>query len=123
METKEAERAVIAKPVASRPTFSTFRSFSELLAGAINDSTPKIGSESGVAPIKPKTVRFKPALNRTSAAIFSSQVTPRLIFLFKPFSIFSHLIFSVLDKFSLRSLEQQSAIQWIPFRIRTVSGL
>lgn len=73
METKEAERTVIAKPVASRPTFSTFRSFSELLAGAINDSTPKIGSESGVAPIKPKTVRFKPAVNRTSAAIFSPQ--------------------------------------------------
>ncbi|KAF8006091.1 hypothetical protein BT93_K0403 [Corymbia citriodora subsp. variegata] len=74
METKELERTVITKPVATRPTtFSTFKSFSELLAGAINDSTPKISSEGGVAPIKPKTVRFKPAVNRTSTAIFSSQ--------------------------------------------------
>lgn len=73
METKETERTVIAKPVASRPTFSTFRSFSELLAGAINDSAPKVGSESGVAPIKPKTVRVKPAVSRASAAMFSSQ--------------------------------------------------
>ncbi|XP_056159945.1 WRKY transcription factor 44-like [Syzygium oleosum] len=74
METnKEAERMVIAKPVASRPTFCTVRSFSEPLAAAINESTPKIGFESDLAPIKPKTVRFKPLVNRTSAAIFSSQ--------------------------------------------------
>ncbi|KDP29056.1 hypothetical protein JCGZ_16445 [Jatropha curcas] len=72
MEIKEAERVVIAKPVASRPTCSNFRSFSELLAGAIN-VPPNICSETTVPAIRPKTVRFKPMTNRAPAASVSSQ--------------------------------------------------
>ncbi|KAK8659935.1 hypothetical protein V6N13_030125 [Hibiscus sabdariffa] len=65
MEVKEAERIVIAKPVASRPSCSGFKSFSELLAGAINVSPPNnVCSESIVPAIRPKTVRFKPVVNR-----------------------------------------------------------
>ncbi|KAJ4704809.1 WRKY transcription factor [Melia azedarach] len=63
MEIKEAERIVVAKPVPSRPTCSTFGPFSELLAGAINASPPNGCSETAVVAIKPKTVRFKPLVN------------------------------------------------------------
>ncbi|KAJ9181640.1 hypothetical protein P3X46_009748 [Hevea brasiliensis] len=73
MEIKEAERVVIAKPVASRPTCSNFRTFSELLAGAISVSPPNVCSETTVAAIRPKTVRFKPMVNRAPAASISSQ--------------------------------------------------
>lgn len=64
MEIKEAEKIVIAKPVASRPAFSGFKSFTELLAGAINTSPPNALSKTTVAAIKPRTVRFKPAGNQ-----------------------------------------------------------
>ncbi|KAE8661063.1 Adenylate kinase 1 [Hibiscus syriacus] len=70
---KEAERIVIAKPVASRPTCSSFKSFSELLAGAINVSPPNVCSENIVPAIRPKTVRFKPVVNRAPFATVSSQ--------------------------------------------------
>lgn len=73
MEIKEADRVVIAKPVASRPTCSTFKSFSELLAGAINASPPKACSETAVAAIRPKTVRVKPIVNRAPVGLISSQ--------------------------------------------------
>ncbi|PPS16056.1 hypothetical protein GOBAR_AA04525 [Gossypium barbadense] len=73
MEVKEAERIVIAKPVASRPTCSSFKSFSELLAGAINASPPNACSENIVPAIRPKTVRFKPVVNRAPSAMISSQ--------------------------------------------------
>ncbi|KAK6942871.1 WRKY domain, partial [Dillenia turbinata] len=74
MEVKEPERVVVAKPVASRPTTSTFRSFSELLAGAINTSPPSnTCSDTVVAAIRPKTVRVKPVTNRVPAASVSSQ--------------------------------------------------
>ncbi|XP_022767440.1 WRKY transcription factor 44-like isoform X2 [Durio zibethinus] len=73
MEVKEAERIVIAKPVASRPTCSSFKSFSELLAGAINASPPNASSENAVPAIRPKTVRFKPVVNRAPSAMISSQ--------------------------------------------------
>nr|AZU90759.1 WRKY transcription factor 1 [Siraitia grosvenorii] len=56
---EEAERVVIAKPVASRPTCSTFKSFSDILACAFNTSPPNTSSETMVAAIRPKTVRFK----------------------------------------------------------------
>ncbi|KAI4300212.1 hypothetical protein L6164_033612 [Bauhinia variegata] len=73
MDVKEAERVVVAKPVASRPSGSTFRSFSELLAGAINDEPPPLEtSPTTVAAIRPKTARFKPATNRTAPAGFPS---------------------------------------------------
>ncbi|XP_061366644.1 WRKY transcription factor 44 [Gastrolobium bilobum] len=73
MDIKEAERVVVAKPVASRPTCSTFRSFSELLAGAINASPPIASSQTTVSAIRPKTVRFKPAGNRPPSGFDSSQ--------------------------------------------------
>lgn len=70
MEIKEAaaEMIVIAKPVASKPSCSTFRTFSELLAGVINDSSPPRTSfsDTAVAAIRPKTVRVtKPAVTMT----------------------------------------------------------
>ena len=74
MEIKESERVVIAKPVASRPSCSTFISFSELLAGAINASPSNDCSETAVAAIRPKTVRFRPMVNRAPGALVSSQV-------------------------------------------------
>ncbi|XP_061955334.1 WRKY transcription factor 44-like [Populus nigra] len=74
MEIKESERVVIAKPVASRPSCSKFRSFSELLAGAINTSPSTDCSEMAVAAIRPKTLRFRPTVNRAPGALVSSQV-------------------------------------------------
>ncbi|KAJ7977028.1 WRKY transcription factor [Quillaja saponaria] len=73
MDINEAERVVVAKPVASRPTWSTFRSFSDLLADAINASPHNESSETAVAAIRPKTVRFKPLVNHASVGIVSSQ--------------------------------------------------
>lgn len=66
MEIKEAERTVITKPVASRPTCSNFRSFSELLAGATNVSPSNTCTET-TAVIRPKTVRFKPAVEAVTS--------------------------------------------------------
>ncbi|KAA8518818.1 hypothetical protein F0562_016408 [Nyssa sinensis] len=74
MEMKEAERTVIAKPVATRPTCSNFRSFSELLAGAINAPPSNTCSENAVTAIRPKTVRFKPTAHRAPVGVVSSQV-------------------------------------------------
>ncbi|XP_022145626.1 WRKY transcription factor 44-like isoform X2 [Momordica charantia] len=59
MDNKAAERVVIAKPVASRPTCSSFKSFSDILASAFGTSPPHTASESMVAAVRPKTVRFK----------------------------------------------------------------
>ncbi|KAG5083775.1 hypothetical protein JHK84_053813 [Glycine max] len=73
MHIKEAERVVIAKPVASRPTCSTFKSFSELLAGAINASPAIPSSQTTVSAIRPKTVRFKPAMNQPPSGFVFSQ--------------------------------------------------
>ncbi|KVI09528.1 DNA-binding WRKY [Cynara cardunculus var. scolymus] len=70
MELQEAERTVIAKPVASRPTISNFRSFSELLAGATNGS-PLL--EPTITAIRPKTVRFKHVTNSQPVETVSSQ--------------------------------------------------
>ncbi|GMH28662.1 hypothetical protein Nepgr_030505 [Nepenthes gracilis] len=74
MEGKEEERVVVAKPVASRPTCSIFKSFSELLASAI-DASPSAAasgcSEAVVAVIRPKTMRVKPTGNRISLGISS----------------------------------------------------
>ncbi|GAB2300538.1 hypothetical protein Dimus_034578 [Dionaea muscipula] len=73
MEIKEVDRVVIAKPIASRPSCSSFKSFSELLAGAINASpSPATScSEAAVAAIRPKTVRVKPTANRAPLGISS----------------------------------------------------
>ncbi|KAK9749975.1 hypothetical protein RND81_02G163200 [Saponaria officinalis] len=66
MEVSEADRIVISKPVASRPTSSGFQTFSELLAGAIDASPSRdsVPSMSDVWAIRPKTVR--PATNTIS---------------------------------------------------------
>lgn len=74
MEVKEAERTVIAKPVASRPNCSSFKSFSELLAGAISVSPSNVCAENAVTAIRPKTVRFKPAVGCALVEPVSSQV-------------------------------------------------
>ncbi|XP_068644304.1 WRKY transcription factor 44-like [Aristolochia californica] len=73
MEVSEAERPVIAKPVASRPSSSSFKSFTELLAGAINTSPPSFTETT--LPIRPKTVRFNPNLAQTTATLASPQVS------------------------------------------------
>ncbi|KAJ9540364.1 hypothetical protein OSB04_026870 [Centaurea solstitialis] len=70
MELQEANRIVIAKPVASRPTISNFGSFSELLAGATSSSPL---SEPTITAIRPKTVRFKPVMNSQPVETVSSQ--------------------------------------------------
>ncbi|GMH10108.1 hypothetical protein Nepgr_011949 [Nepenthes gracilis] len=77
MEVEEVERVVIAKPVASRPTCSSFKSFSELLAGAINTSPSAANgcSEAAVAAIRPKTFRVKPTVNRAPLGISSQAET------------------------------------------------
>lgn len=75
MNVKEAGRTMISKPVASRPSCSGFRSFSELLAGAINASPSNTSPETAVPAIRPKTVRFKPMVNRAAPELISSQVT------------------------------------------------
>ncbi|WJX84564.1 hypothetical protein P8452_67130 [Trifolium repens] len=73
MDIEEVERVVVAKPVASRPKCSTYKSFSELLAGAINDTPPIVSSQTTISAIRPKTVRFKPTLNLPHAGSISSQ--------------------------------------------------
>uniref|UniRef100_A0A1J3EKX4 WRKY transcription factor 44 n=1 Tax=Noccaea caerulescens TaxID=107243 RepID=A0A1J3EKX4_NOCCA len=56
MEVKESERAVIAKPVASRPSCSNFMTFTELLT---DSATVSNCHEIIDAPIRPKTLRFQ----------------------------------------------------------------
>ncbi|KAK4396300.1 WRKY transcription factor 44 [Sesamum angolense] len=70
----ETEKIVIVKPVACRPGFSNLKSFSELVADAVNASPPAAFSETAVAVIKPRTVRFKPVCNRdlVGAEVFGS---------------------------------------------------
>ncbi|KAM7254793.1 hypothetical protein ACFE04_020034 [Oxalis oulophora] len=58
MEIKDVERIVIAKPLASKPTCSIFRSFSDLLAGAIKALPHAVSFEPAVPAIRPKTLRF-----------------------------------------------------------------
>nr|AEQ29016.1 WRKY3 [Panax quinquefolius] len=67
------ERIVVVKPIACRPTCSTFGSFSELLAGAINVSPNNASSEAAVNAIRPKTVRLKPAGSCAPVEVLSSQ--------------------------------------------------
>ncbi|XP_019184993.1 PREDICTED: WRKY transcription factor 44-like [Ipomoea nil] len=66
MEIKEVKKIAVAKPVATRPTCSTYRPFSELLSGAINGSSTGGCSQTAViAAIRPKTVRLRSAGNQT----------------------------------------------------------
>ncbi|XP_010908966.1 WRKY transcription factor 44 isoform X2 [Elaeis guineensis] len=66
---QDAEKIVVAKPVASRP-YSNLRSFSELLADAMNASPVTSFAEATVT-IRPKTVRFKPSPNAALAEVSS----------------------------------------------------
>ncbi|KAL5711153.1 hypothetical protein ACHQM5_021643 [Ranunculus cassubicifolius] len=71
MDVRDAERIVIAKPIASRPFSSGLNSVSGVLSGI--GSTPTL-SETNAYPIRPKTVRIKSAaVNGASVAIHSSQ--------------------------------------------------
>lgn len=74
MEVKEAEKIVIAKPVPSRPTRSNFKSFSDLLTSAINSSPSSPCHEAPVMAIRPRTVRFKPAVNHALVGVVSPEV-------------------------------------------------
>lgn len=74
METKETDKIAVSKPVASRPSSSIIWSFPDLAAGAIRGSDPTGGPELGSSPIKPKTIRFKPAINDAPPPAVSSQV-------------------------------------------------
>ncbi|KAE8651028.1 WRKY transcription factor 44-like isoform X1 [Cucumis sativus] len=65
MDNKATERVVIARPVASRPTCSSFKSFSDILTCAFDTSPPNMSSETRVAAIRPKTVRFKGKISET----------------------------------------------------------
>lgn len=79
MNIEEVERVVVAKPVASRPNCSTFKSFSELLAGAINAAPPiASSSQTTTSAIRPKTVRFKPTLNLPPSQVSEHSVHDRI---------------------------------------------
>ncbi|KAL4576547.1 hypothetical protein LXL04_012643 [Taraxacum kok-saghyz] len=70
MEIKEAERTIIAKPIASRPTISNFADFLPSSSNIL--LLPS--SEPTVTVIRPKTVRFKPIINSPNVDIISSQI-------------------------------------------------
>jgi len=82
MELKDIDRVIIAKPVASRPICTGFRSFSELLAGAIDasPSSANLCSEMAVAAIRPKTVRVKPAVNHSIVSQVCSYSLSKMFF-------------------------------------------
>ncbi|XP_008776094.2 WRKY transcription factor 44 isoform X2 [Phoenix dactylifera] len=67
---QDAEKIAAARPVASRPYNSNLRSFSELLADAMNASPATSFAEATVA-IRPKTLRFKPPPNAAPAEVSS----------------------------------------------------
>ncbi|CAI9098102.1 OLC1v1034685C1 [Oldenlandia corymbosa var. corymbosa] len=67
MEIKEAEKVVIAKPVASRPACSSFRSFSDLLTNAESSETAI------TAAIRPRTMRVKAEGKHHTVGAVSSQ--------------------------------------------------
>uniref|UniRef100_A0A1D1XYQ3 WRKY transcription factor 44 n=1 Tax=Anthurium amnicola TaxID=1678845 RepID=A0A1D1XYQ3_9ARAE len=62
MDAKDTERLVVARPVASRPSFSNFNSFSDLLADAINVSSLTLTTEMTV-PLRPKVTRLTSSIN------------------------------------------------------------
>lgn len=74
MEVNEGAKIAIARPVASRPRCPIYKSFSELLAGAIDISSTDVHSEMAITAIRPKTVRLKPATNNALVDDLSSQV-------------------------------------------------
>ncbi|KAL8152677.1 hypothetical protein V2J09_010437 [Rumex salicifolius] len=68
MEFNEVDRSSISKPVPSKPSSSSFGSFSELLAGAIESSpSASVSLDTGMAAIRPKTVRVNDPTGEVSA--------------------------------------------------------
>ncbi|XVF76535.1 hypothetical protein PTKIN_Ptkin13bG0273400 [Pterospermum kingtungense] len=81
MEVKEAERIVIAKPVASRPTCSSFNSFSDLVAGAVDASPPNASPETAVPAIRPKTAELSgTGVSSSSDKVLKPDVKPTVVF-------------------------------------------
>ncbi|CAN4109637.1 unnamed protein product [Withania somnifera] len=74
MEVNEPAKLAVARPVASRPRYPIYKSFSELLAGAVDISSTNVHSEIAITAIKPKTVRLKPATTHALVGELSSQV-------------------------------------------------
>ncbi|XP_024003891.1 WRKY transcription factor 44 isoform X2 [Eutrema salsugineum] len=74
MEVKESERVVIAKPVASRPSCSSFRTFTELLTDSVTVSPQSNCHDTVDAAIRPKTLRFK----QPAAPVSSPRVIQRV---------------------------------------------
>ncbi|MFS7957149.1 hypothetical protein Hanom_Chr07g00663041 [Helianthus anomalus] len=72
MNTEEGERILVAKPVASRPTISDFRSFYEVIGGGSPSSEPTITA------IRPKTVRFKPVMTSPPAQGWNQRAVKRV---------------------------------------------
>ncbi|XP_009143518.1 WRKY transcription factor 44-like isoform X2 [Brassica rapa] len=71
MDVKESERKVVAKPVASRPSCSSVRTFTDLLADSVTVSPQSNCHETVDASIIPKTERFK---QPASASVSSPRV-------------------------------------------------
>ncbi|XP_022574913.2 WRKY transcription factor 44 isoform X2 [Brassica napus] len=71
MDVKESERNVVAKPVASRPSCSSVRTFTDLLADSVTVSPQSNCHETVDASIIPKTERFK---QPASASVSSPRV-------------------------------------------------
>ncbi|XP_026443732.1 WRKY transcription factor 44-like isoform X1 [Papaver somniferum] len=105
----ESNKMVLAKPKASRPTCSKFQSFSALLTGAISTSLSP-NSICETAPIKPKTLRIKPAESLASTAAGSSQdeASGTAAYSFK-LEIKSSVVFKPLAKLVSRTTASQLA--------------
>ncbi|XP_073157285.1 WRKY transcription factor 44-like [Henckelia pumila] len=82
---KEEDETAIKKPIARRPGLSQHKSLSELLSGAVDDSSPADVSETAVIAIRPKTVRFKPT-GKAEMLAPKSNATSNLIY--KPIAKF-----------------------------------
>ncbi|KAG2326568.1 hypothetical protein Bca4012_035522 [Brassica carinata] len=59
MEVKESDRKVIAKPMASRPSCSSLRTFTELMTDSVTLSPQSNCQDTVDASIRPNTPRFK----------------------------------------------------------------
>lgn len=91
---KESERKVVAKPVASRPSCSSVRTFTDLLADSVTVSPQSNCHETVDASIIPKTERFKQPASASvsSPRVIHLSLTGRVIF-------FLNLPHWVLDTF------------------------
>ncbi|XP_010553316.1 PREDICTED: WRKY transcription factor 44 isoform X2 [Tarenaya hassleriana] len=100
MEMKKAERVVIVKPVASRPSCSGFRTFTELLTKSVTLSPTKRFHETVVSAIKPKTARVSPLFPQPRGEVSSDdQRATESFVVYKPKAkVVSKATISVLAK-------------------------